>query len=134
MTVGFQSPPSLPLAHKAFLEESLALTNGTHEHPYPNAVLDAFEDLQAEVHDITVGFETRMRRIKREGDRAFAVDGQTEEEQTVPEVSILPVVDGGKKEDKAFQEVADAILGRSGEEVVDAMGRAEEQAVRHEEL
>ncbi|KAL5531376.1 hypothetical protein ACEPAG_4253 [Sanghuangporus baumii] len=124
--------------HGEFLHEQLALANGSHSDPYPNPVYDAFEDLRSEVQDITLGFETRIRRIKREGERAFTEERpEPEQSASEPEVSILPVTDGGKKEDKAFQEVADAILGRSEEEVAAAMGRAEEQqsqAIAHEEL
>ncbi|KAL5492501.1 hypothetical protein ACEPAI_3948 [Sanghuangporus weigelae] len=124
--------------HGEFLHEQLALANGSHTDPYPNPVYDAFEDLRSEVQDITLGFDTRIRRIKREGERAFAEErAEPEQSASEPEVSILPVTDGGKKEDKAFQEVADAILGRSEEEVGAAMSRAEEQqpqAVAHEEL
>ena len=102
-------------------------------------------DLQSEVQDLIIGFETRLRRIRREGERAFA-EARDETGEATPEVSILPVVDGNKKsvspesdgdkkEDKAFQEVADAILGRSGEEVADALGRAQAQnPAVHEEL
>ncbi|KAL5513274.1 hypothetical protein ACEPAH_3672 [Sanghuangporus vaninii] len=124
--------------HGEFLHEQLALANGSHTDPYPNPVYDAFEDLRSEVQDITLGFETRIRRIKREGERAFAEErAEPERSASEPEVSILPVTDGGKKEDTAFQEVADAILGRSEEEVAAALGRAEEQqpqAVAHGEL
>lgn len=101
-------------------------------------MFDAFEDIRSEVQDITLGFETRMRRIKREGERAFAQDrAEPEQPAPEPEVSILPVTDGGQKEDKAFQKVADALLGRSEEEVVAALNRAEErqaQSASHEEL
>ena len=114
--------------HKEFVHEQLSLANGSHPNAYPNPVLDAFQDIQSEVQDITLGFETRMRRIKREGERAFA-EQRSQTEESAPEISILPVVDNGKKEDNAFQEVADAILGRSEEEVADAFSRAEEQEV-----
>ncbi|EJD07672.1 uncharacterized protein FOMMEDRAFT_16301 [Fomitiporia mediterranea MF3/22] len=112
--------------HQAFLDETLALANGSHENAFPNVVLDAFEDLQAEVRDITLGFETRMRRIKREGERAFAEE-QPEAEQPEPEVSILPVPNDDQKENAVLQEVADAIVGRSEEEVEAALNRANEQ-------
>ena len=117
--------------------------NGSHESAYPNPVLEAFEDLQSEVQDITLGFETRMRRIKREGERAFAEEqAESEQPAAAPEVSVLPIVDegsNGKKEEKVFQEVADAILGRSEEEVMEAFDRAEEKQQQqgkaaHEEL
>ena len=115
--------------HKVWLEEANMLTNGTHEEPYPNPVVDTLEDLQSEVRDITVGFETRMRRIKREGDRTFSGGQNEEESASEPEVSVLPIE---SKEDAVLQEVADAILGRSEDEIVEALGRAERYS--HEEL
>lgn len=105
--------------------------------------MDALNDLESEVEDITVGFETRLRRIKREGERVFASDepldleGDETSSSDDAEMSILPISgDGtakGKPEDKVLQEVSDAILGRSGEEVVAALERAE-SVVAHEEL
>ncbi|KAI5118675.1 hypothetical protein M0805_003612 [Coniferiporia weirii] len=134
--------------HGEWLDESLSKANGSHSSPFPNPVMDALEDLQAEVHDITVGFETRLRRIKREGDRAFTLETPSEADAQVPApgVSILPIYDDGtaqgKAEEKVLQEVSDAILGRSGEEIVAALNRAEEWStsdqdqakVVHEEL
>ena len=74
--------------HKVWLEEANMLTNGTHEEPYPNPVVDTLEDLQSEVRDITVGFETRMRRIKREGDRTFS--GEQNEGNLPPSLRYRP--------------------------------------------
>ena len=96
-----------------------------------------------------------MRRIRREGARAFtdedsdsesdsglgSVTPSKEADTARPEVSILPIVDGrGKapaKEEEVLQEAAEAILQRGEEEVVAAMERAEESEpikVQHEEL
>ncbi|THH10345.1 hypothetical protein EW145_g1375 [Phellinidium pouzarii] len=125
--------------HTEWLDEALALANGSHATPYPNPVMDAFEDLQSEVQDITVGFETRLRRMKREGDRAFSVDTSTDDSmrESEPEFSILPISDDdtaqGRAEEKILQEVSDAILGRSEDEVVAALGRADERVSRGQE-
>ena len=112
---------------------SKAARDGTAEDAYPNPVLDAFNDIHSEVSDITVGFQTRMRRIKREGERAFAADETPVEkvEAAKPEVSVLPIVSEKGREDGVLEEVAEAILERSEEEVADAFGRKEG---RHEEL
>lgn len=114
--------------HQIWLDEANMLINGSHQTPIPNPVLDALEDLQSEVRDITLGFETRMRRVKREGERTFSGD---REEEPVPnhEVSALPIE---TKEDEVLQEVADAIMSRGEKEIVDALGRAEKY--NHEEL
>ena len=61
--------------------------------------------------------------------------------EPIPDVSILPIVgDGaeeGKPEEKVLKDVSDAILGRSGDEVAEAMRRAEERGAgvaAHDEL
>ena len=127
------------------------IQNGSHPSPPINPVVDALEELMSEVEDMTVGFESRLTRIRREGDRAFSSDTDFDSKEGSvsggnppdAEVSILPILgDGtekGKSEEKVLQEVADAILGRSEGEVVEALGRAdgvegENAQVRHEEL
>ena len=132
---------------------AMAIQNGSHPSPPINPVLDVMEDLQEEVNDITVGFETRLRRIKREGDRAFAMniakdidnilaEGQDEPLETVessePLASILPVPEPddslGRSEEDVLREVSDSVLGRSKDEVVEAFGRAEKQKDGDEEV
>lgn len=116
--------------------------NGSHPQAFANPVLDALQQLQEEVEEITTGFETRLRQIREEGSRSIASDKKpADAEDPAPEASILPIVgDGtkqGKSEEKVLQEVSDAILGRSEGEVAEALGRAEEQSggfVAHEEL
>lgn len=92
--------------------------NGTHPSPLSNPVLPSIQDLRAEVEDIIVGFETRLRRIKRNGDRVFA---SIEDPQPEPEVSILPVV----TEEQIVQEaVPPVLLGKSQEEVLQMLDNA----------
>lgn len=109
----------------------MTIQNGTHVSPPINPVLPALEDLQAEVQDVVVGFETRLRRIKRNGDRAFgAFEGSddSEDESDTPAdatVSILPI----EKEPMTGQSPSDipqVVIGRSKEEVVAALNRAAE--------
>lgn len=138
----------------------MSIQNGSHPSPPINPVVTALSDLQSEVNDVTLGFETRLRRIQRQGDRAFASDKAQDVdkldvdavadtvketgESTEPVVSILPVPDqeNGKDSEEILQDVSNAILGRGKDEIVDALGRAEhEKAVEgekaktsHEEL
>lgn len=93
-----------------------------------NPIIPIFEDLELEVQDIVIGFETRMRRIKRDGERAFNSVQKDEEKGTAtdsdrdvgPEVSILPIPEEG-----ASGYVPPVVIGRSKEEVLEALGRAE---------
>ena len=137
---------NLLLEYNEFKEQAAMIQNGSHPSPPINPVVDALEELMSEVEDMTVGFESRLNRIRREGDRAFSSDTDFDSKEGSPpeaEVSILPIsgdgTEKGKSEEKVLQEVADAILGRSEGEVVEALGRAEgvegEKAqVKHEEL
>lgn len=133
---------------KEFNVQAAMIQNGSHPSPPINPVVDALNELMNEIDEVTTGFETRLSRIRREGDRAFSsnteFDPKAGADDTVPsnpEVSILPISgDGtakGKSEEKVLQEVADAILGRSEGEVVEALGRAavgDNVEVKHEEL
>lgn len=124
------------------------IQNGSHPSPPINLVVDALNELMNEIDEVTTGFETRLSRIRREGDRAFSSntefdpkEGADDTAPSNPEVSILPISgDGtakGKSEEKVLQEVADAILGRSEGEVLEALGRAaggDNVEVKHEEL
>lgn len=139
----------------------MSIQNGSHPSPPINPVLTALSDIQSEVNDITLGFETRMRRIRRQGDRAFASNKAQEVERldvdvdesdgaddatetggsTEPIVSILPVPDkvdkGEEGDEEILQDVSNSILGRGKDEVVDALERAEARdkvKATHEEL
>ncbi|TCD71787.1 hypothetical protein EIP91_003130 [Steccherinum ochraceum] len=120
-----------------FLELAMTIQDGSHSSPPINPVLPALADLQAEVQDVVVGFETRLRRVKRNGDRAFgAEDGSNEnlddEETDAPAdetVSILPIEQDEKKDPASGQsppDIPQVVIGRSKEEVVAALNRAAE--------
>lgn len=103
-----------------------SIQKGTVPSPPINPILPILEDLESEVQDIVTGFETRLRQLKREGSRNLAREetGQSSSSST-PEVSILPIV----PEDEASgpgveRETPPVIIGRSKEEVVEALGRA----------
>lgn len=90
-----------------------------------NPMESIFAELESEVQDVVIGFETRLRRIKRDGERAFNNHGngaaQKEEEQGSivepdPEVSIPAV---------PRDEQGSVIMGRSQEEVLEALGKVE---------
>lgn len=139
---------TLSSGSKEFNVQAAMIQNGSHPSPPINPVVDALNELMNEIDEVTTGFETRLSRIRREGDSAFSsnteFDPKEGADDTVPsnpEVSILPISgDGtakGKSEEKVLQEVADAILGRSEGEVVEALGRAaggDNVEVKHEEL
>ncbi|KIK97344.1 hypothetical protein PAXRUDRAFT_232341 [Paxillus rubicundulus Ve08.2h10] len=91
------------LASEQYAYEAASIQNGTHsDAPAPNPLTPILEDLESEVQDVVIGFETRLRRIKRDGERAFNNNSQgttrKEEEkafavepEAVPGVSILPI-------------------------------------------
>ena len=64
-------PKFLNKEFKKYLNVAASIQNGTHPSPPINPVATALNDLQSELEDIVVGFETRLRRIKRAGERAF---------------------------------------------------------------
>ena len=85
------------------------------------------------MQDVVVGFETRLRRIKRNGDRAFgATEGSEDEDDedasTEHTVSILPVESGEENpaSGQSSPDIHQVVIGRSKEEVVAALNRAAE--------
>lgn len=112
-----------------YAEEAASIQNGTHPHVVvANPLAPITEDLQSEVLDIVIGFETRLRRLKREGERAFNGNGavQKEEEKgpvAEPEVSILPIP-GTDTRERAQTFIPPVIIGRSQQEVFDALNKA----------
>lgn len=126
------------LEYKKYLELAASIQDGTHPSPPINPVATALDDLQSELEDIVVGFETRLRRIKRAGERAFTSQdneltlefSDAEERVEVPElpvVSILPVTDAEEKLAivESSEDVSPLLLGRKEDEVLQAFERAE---------
>lgn len=122
---------SLIDASEKFTQEANSIQNGTHENLImDNPIIPIFEDLESEVQDVVIGFETRLRRIKRDGERAFNTVQKDEEKGTVidperdvgPEVSILPIPEEGAG---GHGYVPPVVIGRSKEEVLEALGRVE---------
>jgi hypothetical protein len=92
-------------------------------------------DLQVELQDVITGFETRFRRIKRNGFRTFdSLPGdrmdEEENEQVFesphpPEVSILPIPKDESNPATPILGSEFPIVGRGKAEVEDAFARAE---------
>jgi len=115
-----------------FTDHAQSVQNGTHPSPPINPVLSEITELQSEVQDIIMGFETRLRRIKRTGDRAFGLEVPEEEESEDdetsapdgPEVSILPIP-GDHTDQKPVVGEPVPVVGRGQREVEEALARAE---------
>ncbi|KZT21195.1 hypothetical protein NEOLEDRAFT_1074005 [Neolentinus lepideus HHB14362 ss-1] len=115
-----------------FTEQAHMIQNGSHPSPPINPVLGALDDLEAEIEDIVTGFQTRMRGLKRSGQRAFGdseenTDAPTSPLSPIPGVSILPVLDAEKSAAIADGVPPVPVIGRSREEVLEALGRLEAQ-------
>ncbi|EKM50511.1 uncharacterized protein PHACADRAFT_263840 [Phanerochaete carnosa HHB-10118-sp] len=116
-----------------FLQHAMSVQNGSHPSPPINPVLVAIEDLQNEVEDVVVGFETRLRRIKRSGERAFGgapeeSESEVRDDHDDETVSILPIEDESYKrmEDEEPVAAPPVVIGRGAEEVMSALDRAAE--------
>lgn len=95
--------------------------NGTHAEALDNPVFRALKELRVEADDIVTGFKSRLRRIQRDGERAFAVPSEDEdpsESGPVRElpVSILPIADE--------ESIPQVTIGKSREQVVEAVKEA----------
>lgn len=95
--------------------------NGTHEEALVNPIIQKLKELRVEVDDIITGFESRLRRVQRDGERAFA--GTNHDEDSFeskstedPSVSILPIAN-----EKSIPQVT---IGKSSEQVVEALKEA----------
>ena len=92
------------------------------------------QGLQLELQDVIAGFETRFRRIKRNGFRTFdslSEDTMNEEENEQvfeshqsPEVSILPIPEDESRPATPIFGSDLPVVGRGKEEVEEAFARA----------
>lgn len=119
-------------ASENFAQEAASIQNGTHpSDTAPNPVLPVIEDIESEIRDIAIAFETRLRRIKRDGERAFnngngngtASHEEDKVSATEPEVSILPIPDATERPNTVA--VPPVIIGRSQEEVLEALKKVQ---------
>jgi hypothetical protein len=94
-------------------------------------VRDVLEELESELDGIVDSFETRLRKLKHDGENAFSgliddadMTGSTPE----PEFSILPVPKDEVDREDATGDIPPVVIGRSKEEITDAFSRAGEGA------
>ena len=95
--------------------------NGTHEEALDNPVILTLKELRAEADDIITGFESRLRRIQRDGERAFsgsnhAEDSPESKSAEDPTASILPIANE--------ESVPQVTIGKSPEQIVEALKEA----------
>jgi hypothetical protein len=120
-----------------FTELANSIQNGTHPSPPINPVSGAIQEIQLELQDVITGFETRFRRIKRNGFKAFdSFSGDMTDEEEVeqdveslqpPEVSILPVPSEDESDPAAPVSGSEfPFIGRGKAEVEEALARAED--------
>ncbi|KAF7796835.1 hypothetical protein EIP86_008019 [Pleurotus ostreatoroseus] len=109
-----------------FTAHAQSIQDGTHPSPPINPVLPALEDLQNEVQDVIVGFETRLRRIKRNGERAFGAALDDNDAPSDETVSILPIEDDAHRDASEGDSpaVPPVVIGRSKDEILSALDRA----------
>jgi hypothetical protein len=103
--------------------------------PPIDPIPDALHELQLELQDVIAGFETRLRRIKRNGLKAFGSlpEDTVDEEETElddetpmsPEVSILPIAGDEPNHATAILASELPVVGRGKMEVEDAFARAD---------
>ncbi|KAG6326536.1 hypothetical protein ID866_12553, partial [Astraeus odoratus] len=59
-----------------YADQAVSVQNGTHSAVVAaNPLVPIIQDVESELGDIIIGFETRLRRIKRDGERAFNSNG-----------------------------------------------------------
>ncbi|OSX64147.1 hypothetical protein POSPLADRAFT_1054760 [Postia placenta MAD-698-R-SB12] len=112
-----------------FTNAAHAMQNGSDHAAPANPVLQEISDIQSEVQDVVIGFETRLRRVKRNGERVLGENSQQTEASMATDktVSILPIEDKEKVQSPADINVPPVVIGRSKEEVVEALNRAADQ-------
>ncbi|KAI0251393.1 hypothetical protein BJV78DRAFT_1282460 [Lactifluus subvellereus] len=122
-----------------FTDLAISIQDGTHPSPPINPISSAVYELQLELQDVIADFETRFRRIKRNGLKAIgslpgdmADEEEAEAEQDVeslqpPQVSILPVPSDDESDHAAPILRSDfPVIGRGKAEVEEAVARAED--------
>jgi hypothetical protein len=123
------------LGSNNFTELAQSIQNGSHPSPPIDPTSDALYELQLGLQDVIEDFETRLRRIKRNGLKTFdSLPEDTMEEEEMgddvetpmpPEVSILPIA--GDEPDPATPYLGSElpVVGRGKVEVEDAFARAD---------
>lgn len=109
-----------------FTEDALMIQNGTHPTSLENPVVSAIQGLEHEVKDVVAGFQTRLRRLRRSGDRTLmgevpVEDGGVRDDAKEPMVSILPV----PGEPEVLSDIPQVVIGRGKDEILEALGHVE---------
>jgi hypothetical protein len=132
--VAFSPEISSTPESERFADEALSIQNGSHPTVPSNPVLAALDDLSSELEDLILGFQTRLRRIKRTAARTFSNTSQDgvaiDEDETAPQpdISILPVPDHRDREGATAQGVPPILLGRDDLEIQQALERLPHEA------
>ena len=118
-----------------FTDLANSIQNGSHPSPPIDPIPSAMDDLRVELQDVIAGFETRFRRIKRNGFRTFdSLPGDTVDEEEYeqvfesrqpPEVSILPIPEDEPNTATPILGSEFPVVGRGKAEVEEAFARAE---------
>lgn len=118
-----------------FTELANSIQNGSHPSPPIDPIPSAMHELEVELQDVVTSFETRFRRIKRNGFRTFdshSEDTMDEEENEKvfeshqpPEVSILPIPEDKPNPATPILGSEFPVVGRGKAEVEEAFARAE---------
>lgn len=143
-----------------FTSLALSLQNGTHPSPPEDPIVSALDEMQVEAQDVVRGFVTRLNVIMGKGREIFGTvpsptpetanepaggNGHEEQKQNTevteeaPEeeekwVSILPIpTDTSAPVDEAV-DPAQVFIGKSKEQILEALGKAEQGEHLHEEL
>lgn len=111
-----------------FTQSATDLQRGTGPSPMHNPITVILEDLEEELQDVVGGFETRLRNLRRDGERVLA--GKVEAPQPTastaePEFSILPVPHDDENGENTAADVPPVVIGRTQEEVLEALNRAD---------
>ncbi|KAI0083960.1 hypothetical protein BDY19DRAFT_974916 [Irpex rosettiformis] len=115
-----------------FTKEAISIQDGSHPSPPINPILPVIDDLQNEVQDVVAGFENRLKRVKRKGERAFGAvtDGSDAEDIRSDEtVSTLPIDDEARIPEAEGEgpAIPPVVIGRSKEEIMSVLNRVAEQ-------
>ena len=109
-----------------FTELANSIQNGSHPSPPVDPIPSAMHDLQVELQDVITGFETRFRRIKRNGFRTFDyLSDDTMDEEENEEVTILPIPEDESNPTTPILGSEFPVVGRGKAEVEEAFARAE---------
>jgi len=85
----------LGLESENFTELANSIQNGSHPSPPINPIPSAMHELELELQDVIASFETRFRRIKRNGSKTldFLSEDMVDEEEAEQDIQAPPSPD-----------------------------------------